>query len=275
MGLPDRSEVHSQVTVCVKTFLRDQHVINCVQNVREYFPKVRIIVADDGEPAQRKTRVMEKFEVEHHMLPFGVGLSFGRNFMLDRVETEYALVIDDDILLTEDTRVEDMFQLLEKADIVGGALRDRGRMINYEGTFELADRELRMSRTLPDEFSKYRGIRYQPAHFVLNLLAVRASTLRDLRWDDRFRIAYEHIDLFMRAYDARLEVIYAPDSIFEHARSAFPTTSKYRQHRQSKESRPIFFEKWGITRVCNLQGHVETIEGVKQVVRKRRKVTQP
>ena len=89
------------VTVCVKTFNRPKLLNNCLKSIRWNYPNIKIIVADDGNINQNIG-----FDVEYHKLKFDKGLSYGRNFMLDKVKTKYFVLVDDYFIFTPETNLK-------------------------------------------------------------------------------------------------------------------------------------------------------------------------
>src|SRR5262249_48067864 len=90
----------SKTTIIIKTFQPPACLDRAIRSIRKYYPKVHIIVADDGfEPALRN-------DVEYIRLPTDVGVSAGRNALLERVKTPYFLLTDDDVEFRPQTKIE-------------------------------------------------------------------------------------------------------------------------------------------------------------------------
>lgn len=106
-------DVEALVTIIVKTVGRMDKVIALAQSVRKYYKTVKIIVADDHEKLFRETEGMSR-EFYYLPLAYDVGLSAGRNIMVDRVKTEYFLTLDDDFTLDGTSRLGTLIHALEQ-----------------------------------------------------------------------------------------------------------------------------------------------------------------
>lgn len=87
----------ADVTFLVKTHERPQCLRKLLLSLRTQFPRTRVIIADDGRVSLRHQLNDELVTVL--TLPYDVGLSAGRNALLERVETTYFVTLDDDFVL--------------------------------------------------------------------------------------------------------------------------------------------------------------------------------
>jgi GT2 family glycosyltransferase len=148
-------------------------------------------------------------------LPYDVGLSAGRNAMLDRVTTPYFVLLDDDFVFTPKTTLDRLLDVLERnanVDIVSGSLFLPGKEnepYSYAELLELdyAAKELRLRKgnrgALPNEPGCFLH------DIVLNFFVARTDRIRRVRWDERLKLG-EHQDFFIRAKQAGLVVVACP-----------------------------------------------------------------
>ncbi|XP_068182095.1 beta-1,4 N-acetylgalactosaminyltransferase 1a [Antennarius striatus] len=122
--------ISALVTIATKTFLRYDKLKDLISSVRQYYPSVTIVIADDNEHPQKVTGPY----IEHYTMPFGKGWFAGRNLALSQVTTKYVLWADDDFIFTANTKLEKMVDILEKTtlDLVGGAVRE---VTGYTATY--------------------------------------------------------------------------------------------------------------------------------------------
>ncbi|XP_068120216.1 beta-1,4 N-acetylgalactosaminyltransferase 2-like isoform X3 [Hyperolius riggenbachi] len=116
---PDRN-INSLVTITTKTFLRYDKLRQLLRSIRQYYPDIKVIVADDNE----KTEKIEDSNVEQYIMPYAKGWFAGRNLAVSQVTTKYFLWVDDDFLFTENTKIEKLVDVLEGTDLdlVGGSV---------------------------------------------------------------------------------------------------------------------------------------------------------
>ncbi|XP_060704580.1 beta-1,4 N-acetylgalactosaminyltransferase 2-like [Hemiscyllium ocellatum] len=116
---PD-SNINSLVTIVTKTFLRYHKLRILINSIRNFYPEITIIIADDSETPEK----IEGPHIEQYMMPFGKGWFAGRNLAASQVTTKYLLWVDEDFLFTEETKLEKLVDVLEKTnlDVVGASV---------------------------------------------------------------------------------------------------------------------------------------------------------
>ncbi|KPP72214.1 beta-1,4 N-acetylgalactosaminyltransferase 1-like [Scleropages formosus] len=123
-------KISKLVTIATKTFLRYDKLQVLIDSIRQFYPTVTIVIADDSEHPKPVTGPY----IEHYIMPFGKGWFAGRNLAVSQVTTKYVLWVDDDFIFTSDTKIEKFVDVLEKTtlDLVGGAVRE---VTGYTATF--------------------------------------------------------------------------------------------------------------------------------------------
>ena len=174
-----------QITVLIKTFERPELLARSIASIRRFYPDLRIAVADDSRRPQPPK------DVDLFLpLPYDVGVSAGRNALLDRIETPYLLLSDDDNEFTADTRLEAMRDLLLTTpfNLVAGRRRDI-----FRGVFEQKNRMLYILK------NAHRGMLdgHPRFEFVHNFFLAPTDIVRAVRWNDALKLC-EHIDFFLR-----------------------------------------------------------------------------
>ncbi|KAM8945580.1 beta-1,4 N-acetylgalactosaminyltransferase 2-like [Pelodytes ibericus] len=116
---PDQ-KIRSLVTITTKTFLRYNKLRALIRSIRQFYPDIKIIVADDNKNLEK----IEDPNVEQYFMPFAKGWFAGRNLAVSQVTTKYIMWVDDDFLFTERTKIEKLVEVLEKTDldVVGGSV---------------------------------------------------------------------------------------------------------------------------------------------------------
>ena len=90
------------LTVTVKTMDRMSKVFELISSLYEYYPKLPVIVANDGSEAYKIDKGPKR-GFYYLPLPFDTGLSASRNLMVQRVETALVMILDDDFVFTVDS----------------------------------------------------------------------------------------------------------------------------------------------------------------------------
>ncbi|KAF6092435.1 beta-1,4-N-acetyl-galactosaminyltransferase 2 [Phyllostomus discolor] len=116
---PER-KLRDLVTIATKTFLRPHKLMAMLRSLREYYPDLTVIVADDSKEPLK----INDSRVEYYLMPFGKGWFAGRNLAISQVTTKYVLWVDDDFLFNNKTKIETLVDVLEKTelDVVGGSV---------------------------------------------------------------------------------------------------------------------------------------------------------
>ncbi|XP_067229021.1 beta-1,4 N-acetylgalactosaminyltransferase 1 isoform X1 [Chanodichthys erythropterus] len=128
--------ISALVTIATKTFLRYDKLQDLIDSIRQYYPTVTIVIADDSE----HPKTVSGPYIEHYIMPFGKGWFAGRNLAVSQVTTKYVLWVDDDFIFTANTKLEKLVDVLEKTtlDLVGGAVREAtGYTATYRQTISI------------------------------------------------------------------------------------------------------------------------------------------
>ncbi|KAM7411929.1 hypothetical protein PAMA_021756 [Pampus argenteus] len=137
-GYQKEYNISALVTIVTKTFLRYDKLKDLIDSIRQYYPTVTIVIADDNEHPQPVTGP----HIEQFIMPFGKGWFAGRNLAVSQVSTKYVLWVDDDFIFTANTKLEKMVDILEKTtlDLVGGAVREvTGYTATYRHTISVEE----------------------------------------------------------------------------------------------------------------------------------------
>lgn len=237
------------VTACVKTFMRDDYLFDCVKSLRTTYPDTPIFVADDGDTSDEKESKLREMGVSKYLrLPYGVGVCAGRNALADACETQYLLIGDDDFLYTPDTHLENLRTLMGVADIAAGGVLVNGEVLRYEDDFIIRNGRYDLGPVKFPPFETFNGVRYGKCDLTLLFFVARTDVVRRVRFDVDLKPCYEHEDFFMVAKKYNTRVVYCPDTLVLHKPQGYALSTEYLSHRW--DHRPCtraFFKKWGFT----------------------------
>jgi hypothetical protein len=212
-----RSEDHSlgpELTALIKTFERPAIVRRLVASIRRLYPEVKIIVVDDS----RAPSVIEGTETI--VMQYDSGIGAGRNEGLQRVETKYVLVLDDDYVFSRQTRLNDALALMERLteiDIMGGQLVDLPRYSRRsleETAGSIFPTEAQARTPIGSSIGGLRVCEKVPTFFI-----GRTERIALVSWDPALK-RIDHADFFTRAYGV-LTTTFNPRLRCFHARTPF------------------------------------------------------
>jgi GT2 family glycosyltransferase len=219
----------SDLTAIIKTFERPACLDRLIRSIRRFYPRLHVIVADDGfQPSPRG-------DVEYLRLPPDVGLSVGRNALLAQVRTPYFLLLDDDLKFTDETQIEQLLAVARKTPgtIAGGTYlrckRKFGLWVQrrpqpYHGTLERTGDQLALRAGWHSQQDDHSH-----CDLVHNFFVARADDIRQLGgWNPRLKLN-DHVEFFVRVKGAGLRVSYCPNVVVEHWNTDSPRSySQYR-----------------------------------------------
>ena len=87
----------NNLTVVIVTYLTDKKILlNCIQSIDK---KINIIIVENSKKFIHKSYFLNKFS-NIQVICTGLNLGYGKgnNFGLDRVKTDYALILNPDII---------------------------------------------------------------------------------------------------------------------------------------------------------------------------------
>lgn len=186
-----------QVTACVTTFLRPAALARLAHSIERHWPGLPILVQHTGG-----------------------NLSWGRNTLLARCETPFALILEDDFELTADTRLELLLDVLAndgEIGAVGGFVVEHGRRRSWCHDFDAFRGKATMRRSRRPWRAAHAAI-YRPCDAVLNFMLVRRDLTAGCPWDEDLPLN-EHCEWFWRLKQQQAwRVAYCPAAGVLHHR---------------------------------------------------------
>jgi glycosyltransferase involved in cell wall biosynthesis len=203
------------LTILVKTFSRPKMIERFLTSVGEYQRAYHmlfseIVVGDDStrrllEKNQLAiSRVKEKYPellIRHLKWETNIGISEGRNRLVEAAQSENILLCDDDFIFDQTCDFEDVIDVFntQGPDILGGWLKN-----NYDlesGGYDYWGSHGKII-DLPDEMvvevseSSSDCPDYVETDFLLNFFIAKRDSLLQLKWDPELKIE-EHYEFFL------------------------------------------------------------------------------
>jgi GT2 family glycosyltransferase len=252
----ERSHLLSQTTAIVKTFQRPDCLNRLIRSIRQYYPELRVLVGDDGLQPSHCTGA------DYFRLPLDIGLSAGRNVLLEHVHTPYFLLLDDDVEFCRSTKIEHLIRLVDQGSIdiaAGNCLRTKRKLFflrtkpqPFHGLFDFRDEELRLVHG-----NHGQGEGYLLCDIAHNFYVARMDAIRSMgAWDPELR-QNEHTEFFVRAHRHGLRVGYCQDVIIRHWVDRPPGYAAFR----NRSFHHVAARKIGVQRIIGFHGKAFAVDG--------------
>jgi hypothetical protein len=252
------------IAILITTFLRDNLLYKTLQTIVDNYPKDCIVlVADQGYSDEEKEITIDYYKsqiaLEYFKLPFDSGLSFARNFLVNKANERnipYVLIGADSIQFTQSYDFQPFINFLEQDDkrgIVGFDLS--GSKAPWEFLMEITPKGIKLSSS--SNYTEFEGIKYKKVDICRNIFLAKTKTMLNL-YDNELKLC-EHEDAFL-TYKQKGYEVYWTDSL-SFKRIALNTSEEYQSYRKRlSDFQKIFKQKY------NMSGWViYTSEAMKEI----------
>jgi len=255
------------ITFIIKTFERKRCLRRLINSILVKYPNAAILVADDSEVSCKSYYEQSKYynNVKVFELSKDCGLSAGRNYLLDRVETKYFMLLDDDFVFDKYTNIDRAIELLKEkeVDILGGYIRNYvpinnlytffkcliqtilrySKPANYLGTMDYNSD----TKTLTVNYIRKQFPVYTDTELVLNFFVAKTDIIRDKnRWDDELKLQ-EHTAFFYTAKKQGLKIGFSNEFSVQHKPIKTKSYNSYRERNFVQ----LFMKKNGIETIIS------------------------
>jgi hypothetical protein len=106
-------EIEKNVEILIKSFLRPQSVMRCVDSIRRHYPNITISVCDDGD--------LHKVDgaTNTYKLPYYSGSGVGRNYLVKLCSKPYFFMTEDDMEFTDKTDISKLYSVITSNNNIG------------------------------------------------------------------------------------------------------------------------------------------------------------
>lgn len=214
------------VTLIIKAFERPLCLDRLIKSIDQFYPNIKIIVADDS----REIFPISRKNFSRIVLPFNTGISYGKNRALFAVKTPYAVVLDDDFIFTEKTQLEIWLDILESSsiDLVGGDVQG---FPHYEACLN----EEEFKNGIVHFEKRNKGNEYGCPLFDITLSFWMGKTEAIKKfgaWDDEFKVV-EHSVFFLRAFN-KIKIAYCDRVKIDHSHTRKNSSENYEKLKNEK-----------------------------------------
>lgn len=231
----DRS-LREEVSLIIKTFERPRTLERLLRSILSSpAADCNVLISDDSRHPIRSD-LFSRENIQYFKLPYDSGLSYGRNYLVEHVDTPYTVLLDDDFFFIPATRLEIFLDIVKHKgfDLVAGKYDGPEFGPGY-GIIELADKNLSIKMgASPRDMLNGLPV-YDMAN---NFFLAKTETLRDIPWDNRFKIYGEHTDFFYR-YSAKYKVTFTDEVLIGHDSSGYSFTGGLLRHGPGRGCRSL------------------------------------
>jgi glycosyltransferase involved in cell wall biosynthesis len=210
------------LTAVVKTFRRPAQVAKALLSIKHFYPNLPVVLIDDG--AQPGLLIPAGMPITYVETDFDLGLSADRNIGVDQVQSEFVLIMDDDVVLREETRLDQMLATAKRRQTVVSARQmDFGVTEQiFHGLFET------QSAALVMRDAGFSGDPIAEVHYTHNFFVAPTELVRSIRWDPALKMG-EHWDFFWRMRASGRAPVVCTDLFYDHYPMRSPGYRRFRQ----------------------------------------------
>lgn len=263
---------NSEIAIGLNTFIRDENLKRFVASCQTFYPELKIYIIEQGRIEEPKKKFYEYLQDEGHIIhqiPFDSGISYAREELRKIVKEPYLMYMQDDFIVTNDTKIYKMLHILKsdpKVGVVCGALISCRKEITPVPIDPIIHGHY-LNKC--DTMLSYIPINYL---FKLNLLDWKKTkskglkyTYCDMSWDfslwdlkaqenlfdsNVHVIEHSHVYLNLKKYN-KYKVAYTPESVIIHTHDR--SNKEYDNFRKRKSDIDYLLDYWNITSMTNLE----------------------
>lgn len=241
----------SKISIGIKTFLRNPHLLNTISAIVDTMPEVQMIIADDGDMINEKYKIYAQLvTMGHIVIPMDFDSGFGAksNAIVDKLSRPYVLIGSDDFDFWPSSVREGIDRLAEVLDNCPEVDIASGRVNNRPYEFDLIDEGDKVTEIPLDYVDLYSSafLWYADCDLTVNYSLIRKDVFEKVRWDDATKIGGgEHGSMFLDCKRAGFYTVYVQGVNIDEQQ--IRSSNRYREFRSraNNPERPCF-DKRGI-----------------------------
>ena len=251
--------MNEDISLIIKTFARQEALERLLASIREQgYGHCPILIADDSKTPYKDAILQDYGDIvdEYIVLPFNVGVSKGRNELLNHIRTEYFVLHDDDFFYNEETDLlRARKELVEyDLDILCGYLIDKVQGYYFPWVPKRISDALRLYRThwkkqiwmatfnersdggLSIQSVPRNGSVIQTCDLSFQFFIGRTTAIRDIvgGWNPKLKSIGEHWEFFYRCKQAGLRVATSSNFVACHENVSNPTYDSFRHDNEEE-----------------------------------------
>lgn len=243
----------------ITTFDRYDLLERLLHSIFSYYPNAKVTIADQSKEINTEFyNDYVLFNLKVIPMPYDCGLSMARNCLVEKTKRQYKLILEDDFLFNEDTKVEKLLELMDVADIAGGGVYSHGSRLKFEHYFE---KKSGVIYQVPDgdKYKEYKGIKYKKTGCVMNFALFNKVVFERTKWHNDLKLR-EHQHFFFRVKN---KIVFTDDVKIVDGKNGM--TPEYKRLKARDEFWKIALEDLEAYKIKYLSGMCFEIEGNKIV----------
>jgi phosphorylcholine metabolism protein LicD len=197
---------HREIAIIIPNFLRNEKLIKTVESIQNTFHKewYRLYIADQGFFDAKMNEYYKSLTKQGHFatyIPFNSGLSFSRNYLINKTTEPFIFLIDNDFIISQKTNISNFINILNSDDsigVVGGNLTGHD---DYHYDLYLKDGNIYYVRTKPVNNKTIKSfiqptVCYEYCDIVLNFALFKKEVFNQIQWDEELKLS-EHSDFYL------------------------------------------------------------------------------
>jgi GT2 family glycosyltransferase len=256
------------VSIGIKTFLRDDKLFRAVDGIQETMPEAQIIVADDGYLAGKewisyeKEILYQELEKEGHIvlrMPFDSGFGAKSNAIAKAVLRPYLLIGSDDFDFADPQARAGIETMAHALDTYGRYYGVSGRVNNQPNEFWLDDLGDTIIERYADVTPRYTVDfpKVYDVDLTVNYTMFHRDTFREIGWDKEALIGQgEHGSFFVDLKRAGFKIGFIP-GVNINEQSGRDSDEYYTYRYRARSSERSCFVKRGIKKYILADGTVD------------------
>lgn len=259
-----------KVDFLITSYLRWELLEKCIDSIFQFYPQAKVYVADQSGSWGFPVYLLKKYDkkVQFFMLPEDCGLSYARNYLVKNSRRPYKLILEDDFVFTEETKIEKMVEIMEyvTCSVIGGSVYIADQRLPFEFNFKKIGDELHQVSD-GDNWQEKEGLKYKYTQCVLNFTLFKKEVFDDIIWDEELKLR-EHQDFFYRLTKTPHKVVFMPDiKIVDNKRNwridkDDERVKKYKEDKGRDEYMLKMMRKHGIKKIKHIGGMEVFIDNI-------------
>jgi glycosyltransferase involved in cell wall biosynthesis len=234
------------LTFVIKTFCRPKQLQRLLRSIAEFAPGIPVVVADDGSPYAHEAIDLPPV-FDYLELSYDSGIAAGRNLAVNKVETPYVVLLDDDLILDRNHPIDNALNYLPTSDL------DLLGFVWFESSKNRLRKLRRSFYVVGDTLQMYPSITRVNQHITCdmchNSFIAKTKMILENRWDEDLKLQ-EHWDYFYR-FSGNVGMLCDGYLIHDHV---VPSVHyKSMRHDRAKAFKKIALDKHGFKKITRIR----------------------